>query len=230
MPSKKIISIALLLCGCAGIPNAQEHDRSRRRAEEQRRETQAARVRWQPAAAQARREHEARAVREYEEAHAAELAEEQRIVDEIQRDAFVEQRAADEARRQRELEEQDRVAQVTAEARRHGFKRVLCGESLVAVLEQIVATPMPTEHLDGVAVELGDADQTFTALQILDKKRALFISSESDVRIILKGYRGVLYEGTSLTALRVTMVRVAGTVVYPTRAGSAQAFVVEPAR
>jgi hypothetical protein len=212
MPSKKIISIALLLCGCAGIPNAQEHDRSRRRAEEQRRETQAARVRWQPAAAQARREHEARAVREYEEAH-----------------AFVEQRAADEARRQRELEEQDRVAQVTAEARRHGFKRVLCGESLVAVLEQIVATPMPTEHLDGVAVELGDADQTFTALQILDKKRALFISSESDVRIILKGYRGVLYEGTSLTALRVTMVRVAGTVVYPTRAGSAQAFVVEPA-
>jgi hypothetical protein len=117
-----------------------------------------------------------------------------------------------------------------AEAKRRGFKGVVTGQSLTVALNEVVASAMDVTKLKGIAIELGRDDDGFVAEQVLAGGVARFTSEYCDAQFVLRGYKGAVYEGTSLAALNITAVQLVGVKSYPTAiGGTAQAFVVEPA-
>jgi hypothetical protein len=170
-----------------------------------------------------------RDTREVEAAHRAELERqaEQRAT---------EHAAAEEARAESQAEataEAKAAADaLMATARKHGFKRLYVDRSLAWLAGVAVERGTPVKALRVIAVQLGERDAGFVALQVLPNNEALFTDSEgvSTLRLIARKFKGSVYEGTPLTALRHRYWRIAETRTYPTAiGGTAQAFVVEPA-
>ncbi len=121
-------------------------------------------------------------------------------------------------------------AHMRAQAKRHGFKDVLLGESLTSVLTEVVANAYDIRKIKPIAIELGGDDAQFVAEQVLDGGLARFASDYCEAQFVLKGYRGSVYEGTALGALNLEAVRIVGVKSFPSAVGgTVQAFVVEPA-
>lgn len=130
-----------------------------------------------------------------------------------------------------ELAERDRRAALNTAVRARGLKEVRFDSSVTAFLQEAIRDATPLSHLQSIAVEPGLTDRELLAIQVMTDGSAIFSSDRVDFAVIVRGYDGTIYEGTSLVALHAALWRVSGVQSYtnPLRY-SRQAFVIEVVR
>jgi hypothetical protein len=111
----------------------------------------------------------------------------------------------------------------------HGFK-LASADGLLPYLLEIRSQGIPIEKVTKSVAQSASSDFALVAIQSLGKGSALFSANGWNIRVIVEGYSGDIYEGSYLSSLRPTFWRVIGTRNYANAAGgSSQAFLVRPA-
>lgn len=157
----------------------------------------------------------------------------------IEREERERQEAEERARREELARERQREAQqaleehrrvVEAKAKKAGLRGVVYGEGIYRAVEALRRGEVSLRDIQHAAIELHDDDDAdFTAIQILNRENALFISDDASIVILLRKTGDQLFEGASLLSIRNHYVVIKDVVEYDTPLGSRQAFVVEMA-
>lgn len=143
-----------------------------------------------------------------------------------------EEKAAAE-RAEREAQRAAFEEQSTKQARKKGFEQVMFGGSVTQALQAMIEGAEPVSSLRRVAIEVGIADEDYTALQSFGAGQGLFTSTQTEIKLWVTAPGASIYEGTPLPSLvseDMPFFVVTGTKSYRNAMGAqTQAFTVKPA-